>query len=378
MKKNKSQQRVIDFEIHGIVAIRLIDPAASDASAILNLLGPAQSSLNQEPDIVIRFKEKLSVRALKYLGLNSSGFTDEGFYVLDRKSGKVIARIPFENIGGQCEIFCQSGLGSVPLLFDIIKLTFLSKNYIAVHASAFLYKESGILVMGWSKGGKTEALFSFANHGACYVGDECVVLSSDGQHMFGIPFPVTIWDWQFKYIPNLLPKIGKQKKILFKGIHFANTIHRTFCHSKLKNAFWLRLLDDALPAFKRKLKVVELPQVIFHNGYYRQRATPDKLFLMMGHSEPVTQVQPCDPMEIARRMHQSNSYEQMPFFEYYRAFKFAFPDLRNDFLEHVNELQRSLLSRALVNKKAYKVLHPYPVSFEDLFVEMQPFCKKNV
>ena len=378
MKNTKPNPKVIDINIHGIVGIRLIDPTAGDASAILDLLGPAQSSLNQPPDIIIRFKKELSVHTLKYLGLNSSGFSDEGFYVFDRKNGKVNARIPFEKIGNHCDILCRSGLGSVPLLFDIIKLTFIRKNYIAVHASAFHYNDSGVLLMGWSKGGKTEGLFSFANHGASYIGDECVVLSRDGNHMFGIPFPVTIWDWQFKYIPDLLPKIGKQKKILFKGIHFAITLHRTFRHSKLKKAFWLKILDEALPAFKRQLKVVALPQVIFQNGYFRQRARPDKLFLMMGHSEPVTHVEPCHPEEIAQRMHQSNAFEQMDFFEYYRAFKFAFPDLRNDLLEHVDEHQRSLLSGALTGKEGYKVLHPYPVSFKDLFIQMQPFCEKTV
>ena len=128
-----AQPRIIDFDIHGIVAVRLIDPTASDAAAISNLLGPPLTAPNKPPDIIIRFEEKLSIPALNYLDLNSMGYTDEGFYLLSRRSGEVQARIPFEQIGDQCEILCQSGLGSIPLLSEIITFTFLKKNYLPLH-----------------------------------------------------------------------------------------------------------------------------------------------------------------------------------------------------------------------------------------------------
>ena len=82
-------------------------------AAIADRLGPPQPLINQVPDITIRFKERLVVPRLKYIGLNSAGFTDEGFYVLNWKSGQVEARIPLEQIGNPCEIVCQSGLNSV-------------------------------------------------------------------------------------------------------------------------------------------------------------------------------------------------------------------------------------------------------------------------
>ncbi len=339
------------------------------------LLGSPQTTARAAPEIVITFKEKWAVPKLRYLGLNAMAFNDDGFYVLNGKNGAVEARIPFETIGDCCEIVCQSGLGSVPLLVDIINFTLLKKNYLPLHASAFQYQGSNILVVGWTKGGKTETLLSFCNHGARYIGDEWVILSSDGQTMFGLPVPVTIWDWQFKYIPKLLPKISKAKQAFFMGIRLLDTWQHTWGYSRLKRLDPFVRLEEAMPAFKRQLKVVELPQVLFAGQFCQTPVSPDKLFLMISQSEPTICIKSCNPLEIAQRMAHSNAVEQFYFFEHYKAFKFAFPNLRNVFLEQVDEQQRSLLAQTLQGKQAYQVLHPYPVSFVDLFENLQPFCQ---
>jgi hypothetical protein len=372
-----SDQRNLDLDLHGVVRIRLIDPLADDAARLERKLGLTLVSPDQEPDIIIRFKEELSVPVVRYLGLNSAAFTEEGFYILDKNSGRVQARIPFEQIGCQCEILCRSGLSSIPLLFEIILLTFVKKGYIPLHASAFLHRDNGILVMGWAKGGKTEMLLSFANHGAQYVGDEWVMLSADGQEMFGIPITIAIRDWQIPYIPNLLPKIDLQSRILFKVIHSLDAMHKALGRGRWKNSFLLRSLGRALPRLRQQLMVRRAPQVIFRDRYCKEVAPVDKVFLIMSHSEADITVQPCDPLEIARRMLGSIEYEQTHFFEYYYAFKYAFPHRQNDFLEEVYERQGALLRQALQNKEAYQVLHPYPVPFDALFEEIRPFCEKT-
>jgi hypothetical protein len=372
-KRPLSNEKIVDYDIHGIVGIRLINPTPGDAAAVSNQLGLHQQSFDRDPDIIVRFKEKLYTPSLRYLGLDA-GFTDEGFYILSsRENAKV--RVPFEKIGSQCEILCESGLHGIPWLFEMINLTFLKKNYIPLHASAFVYNGSGILVTGWTKGGKTEALLSFANHGAKCVGDEWIILSGDGKKMFGTHVPICIWEWQFEHIPNLLPKIGTQRKILFKSIHFLDAVHKAMGLNSLKNSFPAKILSQALPTFKRQLNIRVLPEVIFENQYCNS-APLDKLILSMSHSDPDIHVNVCDPSEITKRMIHSNTSELLPFLEIYKAFKFAFPNLRNEFLENNEELQYSLLCRAFENKEAYKVSHPYPVSFEDYFNKLRPYCGK--
>ena len=88
-------QRVVDFTIHGIVGVRLVDPAPNDLATLVPLLGSPQATVQTEPEIVITFKEKWAVPKLRYLGLNAMAFNDDGFYVLNWKNGAVRGAYPF-------------------------------------------------------------------------------------------------------------------------------------------------------------------------------------------------------------------------------------------------------------------------------------------
>jgi hypothetical protein len=73
-------------------------------------------------------------------------------------------------------------------------------------------------------------------------------------------------------------------------------------------------------------------------------------------------------------------YEQSKFMEHYLAFKFAFPEVKNSFVEESSEYQCELLSRALMAKETYTVWHPYPLTFSSVYEAVKPFCEsaKNV
>ena len=112
----------VDYDLHGLAGIRLLDAAPADAAAVTRQLGPIQAPLTREPDIVIRFVDRLQTSSrVRYLGVDDAGFTDDAFLVL-RSKHKAQARvqIPFEQIGGQVQIVCESGLPAVPLLIPIL------------------------------------------------------------------------------------------------------------------------------------------------------------------------------------------------------------------------------------------------------------------
>lgn len=377
MNNNAYAQDIVDFSLQGVVGIRLVNPPVGTARALSRRLGPPLSEPKADADIVIRFVENLTPPTLTYLGLNQAAFAGDAFYLLDEKDGQAQALIPFDAIGDQCEIICRRESRSVPLLFDIVRLTLLKKNYLPLHASAFLYEGQGILVVGWAKGGKTEMLLSFVSRGATYVGDEWLILSDDGRQMFGLPVPVSIWDWQFRYVPELLPAIGWQKRLFFKAVHLLEGLQRTSGNRVTNKVLPLALLDQALPYFKKGLRLRELPETFFGERVYKRPVVVDKLFLVMSHSSARIDVEPWDPLDISRRMAQSNEYEQTDFFSYYQAFKFAFPQRQSVFLDTASERQRSLMDRALTGKEAYRVLHPYPVSFTDLYETVRPYCERS-
>ncbi len=310
-------ETVVDFDIHGIVGIRLINPTASDEKALAHQLGLPKTTLNREPDIVICFQEKLPMLGLKYQGLDRTGFTDEGFYVLVSSHKKVKVRIPFEQIGGRCEIVCENGINAIPLLYHIINFTFLSKNYLPLHSAAFVYENTGILVTGWATGGKTEALLAFANQGAKYVGDEWVILSPDSNEMFALPTPTSIKKWQFPYIPELLAgtNISTAKRLLISGIHILEDIYNALSWAKLKNVFPVNMLGEALPLLKKQQKIWVSPPKFFKDQFHEGRAPLDKVFLIGMHDQTNVEVETCNPVEVAARMISSNHYEWQHFFE---------------------------------------------------------------
>jgi hypothetical protein len=253
----------------------------------------------------------------------------------------------------------------------------LKKDCIALHASAFAYKDKGILVTGWSKGGKTEALMGFVNQGARYVGDEWVILTKDGQRMYGIPEPITLWDWQIKQLPGICPMLTFSDRLIFRAIHFIRTMHSYLSRGIFKNTFPVQILNKAMPSLMHQLHVNFPPQKIVKYQSMQLCAEPDIVFFVMSHKAPYIYVEPWRSEDIARRMLHSLQYEQLRFFAYYQAFKFAFPDLQNHFLENAPSIQKILLSHALNGKKAYRVMHPYPVSLDSLYRHMKPFCERD-
>jgi len=368
----------IDYDIHGLVGVRLLNPSTSDAEAVFKQLGPLQRVLNREPDIIVRFVEHLPVSGLRHLTLHDNGFTDDGFFIL--RSSKKAARIqiPFEQIGGkQCEIVCESGLRSVPLLLAIVNLTMLRKDCVSLHASGFVYQNTGVVVTGWAKGGKTETLLSFAAHGGRYVGDEWILLSGDGQKMYGIPEIIRLWDWHLENLPHVRSQIKRENLIMFKAIHRLDRFQQNL-NGRLGKMLPVKLLREGMPAIKRQLNVRVEPKMVFGDRFGPFVARPDKIFLGLSHADPEIRLKPLDPALIAKRMIASIRYEQLPFIEHYLSFKFAFPDRKNEFLDNVHELQYDILRRALSRKEAYEVRHPYPVSFQELYAKMRPYCENTV
>ena len=342
--------------------------------SLSSLLGSPSVRLLREPNLVIRFTDHWPVPQLTYLGLNATAFSGDDFYLLDDQTGEVVASIPFDTIGHRCELRCRRGAGAIPFLAEIINLTLLRNGYVPIHASAFLYEGQGILVTGWTKGGKTETLLAFARHGAHYVGDEWVALSADGASIFGLAVPVTIWDWQLVQMTALIPPIHWVKRSFFQGVHLFASIQQKLARAGLGTSLPMRLLTKALPRLQQQLKGVGPPQQFFGEQICAGKVPLDRVILAMSHSSPQVTVEACAAQQIAKRMHHTNRYERWYFLKHYHAFKFAFPSRSNLFLEEIDDVEQRHLASALAAKAGYLVMHPYPVSLEALYQELRPYC----
>ncbi len=368
----------IDFDLHGLVGIRLVGATPGDAAAVAGQLGLMPAALTRPPDIQIRFVDRLPISStVRCLGRHDAGFTDDAFLLLRAKhKSRARVQIPFEQIGRRCEFVCESGLSHVPLLIDVLNLTMLAKGAVPIHASAFTYHGTGVLTVGWSQGGKTEALLAFMARGARYVGDEWVYLGGDGRTMFGIPEPIRVWDWHLQDLPIYRPRVGRAALTRLGAVRLARSMQRMWPRRILGRLAPATMLNRVASLLDRQLHVDVRPQRLFGKGFATEPARCDRVLLVISHESPEVLVQPIDPQEIAARMAFSLQEERGRLMSYYRKFRFAFPGKVNPLLEQADETHARLLSRALADKPAHVVYHPYPMRLSTLFEAVRPLCDR--
>jgi hypothetical protein len=367
----------LDFDVHGLAGIRLLDAAPSDAAAVQAQLGLAPTRLNGEPDLVIRYVRQLRTNGpLRLLGLQDAGFTADAFLVLrGRYESRARVQIPFQEIGRRCEIVCEHGLGRVPLLTAIINLIVLGKGAVALHAAAFRFNGTGVLTTGWSKGGKTETLLAFMAHGAAYVGDEWVYLSPDGSRVFGLPEPIRLWSWHLESMPQYREAISRGQRARLRVTALAlNGLRRVTAGGARHRSTASRTLNRVAPLLQKQLCVDIAPQRLFGPGACAASSSPDRVFFIASQEAPEVTVRPIDPREVARRMVFSLQEEQKTLMSYYWKYRFAFPASANALIDRSCELQEAALVRALTGKKAYEVRHPHPVELPALYDALRPCC----
>jgi len=359
----------IEYDLHGVVGIRVVGATPSDARAVARQLGPLAKTLDREPDIVIRFVDDLGLTSpLHYLGVDDSAFTEDAFLVLQSKhKASARVRIPFEQIGGRCEIVCESGLGAVPLLIATINMTALTKGVVPLHASAFIYRGVGVLVTGWSKGGKTEALLAFMSRGAEYLGDEWIYLASDAREMYGIPQPIRLWDWHLDQFADYRKRIGWRKRLRLKALRTGLAAGRALRGNQRSGA----VLDRIYGLAKRQAYVDVAPDRLF-GPCGSLRGPIDRVFLVGSGARTDVVVKAVDAAEVANRMTYSVRYEFEPLVSHYLRFKFAFPMVRNNRIETLEEQLSLALRRGLEGKSTYAVDHAYPLSIASLYDAMSP------
>jgi hypothetical protein len=366
-------RKPVEYDLHGAVGVRLVDPRPGDARAVDRQLGPLRATLDREPDILIRFVDDLRLASpLHYLGLDEAGFTADAFLVLHSKHhAKARVMIPFQHIGGRCEIVCESGLPAVPLLIPILNLTALARGLAPLHASAFVHRGAGVLVTGWSKGGKTEALLAFMSRGAEYLGDEWIYVGTDSGRMCGIPQPIRLWNWHLDQFPQYRQRIGRGHRARLGAIEAGLTIGRRMLGTGAPASAPLRAIQRVHSLVKRQAHVDVAPERLF-GPCGRLEAPIDRVFFLGSRAEPGVVVEPIEMAELVRRMVSSVRFELQTFLSYYLMFQFAFPGARNLSIEAAEQNLHAALQRGLEGKAAHAVYHPYPMSIAALFDAMNP------
>lgn len=346
-----------DFDLHGVVGIRLVNASAGDAAKVERQLGPLRAPLHRDPDITIRFVDSATDKPISYAGLEDGGFNDDGFFVLRGKGGvQAKARIPFDRIGHGLEIICERAMPAVPHLLAIINVTALTKGVLPLHATAFTSDSTGVLVTGWAKGGKTESLLACMAEGAHYVGDEWIYLTDDGL-MLGLPEPIRLWAWHLQQMSPLLASRPLGDRLRLGTWRRVATLA-----TKAADMSWpgAGLMRKGAPIITRQAHLQVPPAELFGHAAIDLRGNLDAVVLVLNHDSPQIVVEEVDEAEISGRMAASLVDERADFLAHYHQFRYAFPERANDVIDTASDVERQLLGARLDKRPAVKVLHPYP------------------
>jgi D-aspartate ligase len=358
---------VVDYDIHGILGVRLIDATPADRAAVERQIGDLRRPLHREPDITLRFVDGIPTAGLRFVEVNRSGFTDDAFLIRSDGARPRWVQVPFDRLGQPCEFVCEHGVQLVPLLKQALRLAAVQKGYVPFHASAFEWQGSGVMVAGWTHGGKTSALLAFAEHGARFVGDDLVLLGGDGRAMFGMPATLRLSDAQLRQLPHVHGRVPTSQRLI------ASALRGLSARNGAAAGGPFRLVQLAARKVEARYKMTASLEEVFPRGCALM-AEPRRLFFMVSHSGSDIAIQSADPLDIAERMSHSLRFEASPLLSQYLAFRFAFPGIRNKAIETMHEVERGLLQRALARQMAYVVLHPYPAPLRGLYEAMRPFC----
>lgn len=365
------------LDLHGLVTVAVHGDDA-DLAVVRRQVGDLPPADHDErADLTVRFVDRLETGELTLLGRNDFAYDERSFVVLRGKhKSRIRAILPIDRIGepGGCEIVVERGAPAVPLLVAVLNLIVVANGGLALHAAAFHHGGKGVVVTGWSKGGKTETLLAMLDAGARYIGDEWVMLGGGGTWAGGLAEPVRIWDWYLPQVGPLASRVDRTDRARLAALRVAGracaTAQRTLPSPLRRQARRAGHLVEGQ-------RHVDLPaRHLNGDGRTGGRVGFDVLVHAVSAETDTCTLEPADPALVARRMAASLAAERFPLWEAYHAFRYAFPHRRSVLLEDSAALETERLATFFKSPVCVELRHPYPPALADLRRLLTPVLER--
>ena len=372
----------IDLDLRGRAVIRLVDAGPDDLRAVRRQLGPlptvdgdAPGAGARQPDVTVRFVDRLDPPGpVRRIGPDALLIGDTFVLTRGQRQSEVRVEVPVAVLGSAPATIVAEGRGtSIPLLLPILGASLLARGVAPAHASAFALNGLGVLVSGWAKGGKSEALLGFLTHGARYVGDEWLFIDPAGPTMFGPPEPIRLWDWQLAQVPVLRRRVGARDRARLLGAEGTSTALGAVARTP-------RLGRGPVGEAARRVRAVVDRQRsrqfavddLFGPGTVQAEAISiDRLVLVSGSDEATVRTE-VSPDEAAARIAATTAHELLDLEAIRLAYRHGVPDGSTTGLEDVEARLRSVYRQAFGEVPIVEVRHPHPADIEGLHRLIDP------
>lgn len=305
---------------------------------------------------------------LRLIGTNDAAADEHSFYVWGDSGDAAPVRLELDE-RPPFRLYAPKGTARLPILVQLVSAAAAGKGYIPLHASAFRWKGKGVLVAGWSKGGKTEALLAFMGRDATYVGDEWLFMAADRPVVSGIPEPIRVRDWHLHDLPELRGRLTRRQRLRLAATEVAGTATAHLSRQVAAARPLARLMDR-----QRHTRVD--PLRLFGPDRCTDRTAIDVVFLMMSATSTPVRADPVDPSTAARRIAASTLHEHLRLLEVELKRRYGRPDRHTPLWDRLDPTGSDLADR-LSDLPTYEVVHPYPVSTPALFWVMAPVIEQS-
>jgi hypothetical protein len=253
----------------------------------------------------------------------------------------------------------------VPLLLPLIDFAVSAKGVFALHASAFTYRGSGIVVAGWARSGKTTALLAFMALGAAYIGDDRVYLRAGENRIYGLAQPLALRSTHLAELPRLGRMVGRRGRM---RLRLSTALERTASMAARIESFGE--LPRRVAGAASDASVSVSPDRLF--GDCPMQGRLDKAFLAIANDSSEVRVDPVEPRHLAERLLFSIRAERLSLWRLYYAFRYAFPDQAEAFGEDAEEAEMERLASALEGTETYALYHPFPAPVQAIHDALDP------
>jgi hypothetical protein len=357
---------VVDFALHGALAVRTLDAAPADLAAVSRELGRADTRAEVDADIVICFVDELRPSDVEPLNGNGMAYGDGGLYYLDRTGGRPLAHIRQGERWGQALIVCRRGLGCVPLLSTAIDLAALAHGWVPLHASGWALDGAGVIAAGGAGSGKTGALLAACRNGAAPLADDHVLMSKDGRSMVGLGRSMTLRDWHIAQLGRSAAPVSLVRRTLATASARLLGGHAGSGDSAGNRLPpWLtKSARRVVSGLRRRAGVeIALERVGVPNG---TSARPDLVVLLETRRQATVVAEPIDPGAAAARLAAAVEGELMPPLRHQMSLGSALRRHGWSGLERVPDVASTLLHEAIRGKATYVVTHPPECALDEL------------
>lgn len=373
----------VDYVLAGRIRVRVVGSSPDDAVVVGRQLGLPPTAPEGEADLTVEVVDRLEPSGpLRLLGREEAGFDDEGFVVLRAKGkARTMTRLPLDRLGQRPVITCERGLPAVPLLVPMLAVTALGRGLVPLHAGAVTWNDAGIVVTGWSKGGKTETVVASAAAGARYVGDEWCYLDAEAGTVAGVPEPVTLWGWHLRRFPPLRTAVPRADRLRMALLDWPDRLERRLPASVQQRPAGRRLRRVAYHT-RARANVWLPPERLFGPVAGPTSVPYHHVVLAVSTGAAGARPGPADDVhlrpvasaEIAARMAQSVRYELAPLLQAYRMFRYAFPCRPCPPLDDLDRDLAAALGPALARARGWLLEHPAEVDLHRLADAVRPLA----